>query len=120
ISVHVIAGDTISGEPIPKKTIRTAQPSRSLDSGVYAFTLAAVTTTVCAGLLVWPLVGTKAVDLIFLTAVVAVAVRHGVWPSLAASFMLAICYNFFFTEPYYSLMINNPTDAVAVVFFFVV
>ncbi len=31
ISVHVIAGDELAGEPIPKKTVRTAEGAESLD-----------------------------------------------------------------------------------------
>ena len=36
ISVHVIAGDMIVGEPIPKKTVRAAEGDQSLDPRPYA------------------------------------------------------------------------------------
>src|SRR6185295_17381902 len=42
ISVHVIAGDTIVGEPIPKKTVRTAEGDESLDPRPYLIALVAV------------------------------------------------------------------------------
>ena len=32
ISVHVIAGDELAGEPIPKKTVRAAERSRAVRS----------------------------------------------------------------------------------------
>ncbi|GAH43219.1 unnamed protein product, partial [marine sediment metagenome] len=32
----------------------------------------------------------------FLTAIVVIAVRFGLWPSLLASVVSALCYNFFF------------------------
>src|SRR6201987_3477245 len=37
ISVHVIAGDDISGEPIAKKSVRTAEASTAFDFRPYAF-----------------------------------------------------------------------------------
>jgi two-component system sensor histidine kinase KdpD len=120
ISVHVIAGDDIRGEPIAKKTVRTAEPPKPFDLRPFAFALLSVAVAVGIGMVVWPRMGTKAVDLLFITAVVVVAVRYGLLPSLFASLASAVAYNFFFTEPFYSLMISNPTDAVAVVFFFIV
>ena len=120
ISVHVIAGDDISGEPIAQKTVRTAEASKPFDPRPYAFALLTIAVAVGLGMAVWPWIGSKAVDLLFITGVVAVAVRFGLWPSLFASVVSALCYNFFFTEPFYIFMITEPADAVAVVFFFIV
>src|SRR5262249_14897477 len=51
---------------------------------------------------------------------VGIAVRFGLWPSLFASVASMLCYNFFFTEPYYTFRISDPRDVIAVVFFTVV
>ena len=59
-------------------------------------------------------------DLVFLTAIVAIAVRFGLWPSLFASVASALCYNFFFTEPYYTFSIADPRNVIAIVFFTIV
>ncbi|HEY7298606.1 MAG TPA: sensor histidine kinase KdpD [Xanthobacteraceae bacterium] len=120
ISVHVIAGEDISGEPVATKTICTADTPNAIDVRPYVFALLTVAVTVGVGMVIWPRIGTKAVDLLFIIGVVVVAVRYGLWPSLFASLTSAVAYNFFFTEPFYSLMISNPTDAVGVVFFFIV
>ena len=40
ISVHVIAGDTIAGEPIPKKTVRAAKRDDAFDPRPYLVALA--------------------------------------------------------------------------------
>ena len=120
ISVHVIAGDDISGEPIAKKTVRTAEASSEFDLRPYAFALLTVAAAVGIGMLAWRWIGTKPVDLLFITGVVAVGVRYGLWPSLFASVASALSYNFFFTAPFYTFMISDPTDAVAVLFFFIV
>ena len=42
ISVHVIAGDTIAGEPIPKKSVRAAEHDDPFDPRPYVFALVAV------------------------------------------------------------------------------
>ena len=78
----------------------------------------AVATSVSA--LLWPWIGTENTDLVYLTAVVGVAVRFGLWPSLLASAASALCYNFFFTAPYYTFAIADPRNVIAVLFFAIV
>ena len=53
----------------------------------------------------------------FLTAIVGVAVRFGLWPSLLASVAASLCYNFFFLPPLYTFTIADPTNVAAFVFF---
>jgi two-component system sensor histidine kinase KdpD len=120
ISVHVIAGDEIASEPIPKKTVSTGVRAEPLDARPYALALLAVAVSVGVGEILWPWIGPENTDLVFLTAVVGVAVRLGLWPSLLASGASALCYNFFFTEPFHTLNVSDPKDVVAVVFFAVV
>ena len=120
ISVHVIAGEEIAGEPIPKKTVRTAERREPFDPKPYIFALLAVGAAVGVSELLWPWIGLQNTDLVFLTAIVAIAVRFGLWPSLLASVVSALCYNFFFTEPYYTFSIADPRNVIAVVFFTIV
>src|SRR6266536_1254933 len=117
ISVHVIAGDTIAGEPIPKKTVRAAQGTEAIDPRPYMAALLTVAAAVGVGVLLWPWIGLENIGLVFLTAIVGIAVRFGLWPWLLASVVSALCYNFFFTEPYYAFTISDPKDVIAVVFF---
>jgi two-component system sensor histidine kinase KdpD len=56
---------------------------------------------------------------VFLTAVVGVAVRYGLWPSLFSSIVASLCYNFFFMPPLYEFTIADPKN-VAAFFFFIV
>src|SRR5439155_2568782 len=72
------------------------------------------------GALLWPWIGVENIGLVFLIAIVGIAVRFGLWQSLLASVVSALCYNFFFTEPYYAFTISDPKDVVAVVFFTIV
>jgi two-component system sensor histidine kinase KdpD len=119
ISVHVIAGDTIAGEPIPKKNLRVAEEAEDFNARPYVYALAAVALALLCGLAIRPLFGVGNVALIFLTAVVGVAVRLGLWPSLLASVVSSLCYNYFFLQPLYTFTIANSADVVAYVFFIV-
>ena len=117
ISVHVIAGDAVAGEPIPKKVVKPAKTRATFDLRSTVFSLLIVGGAVVVGELLWPWIGNENIALVFLTAIVIIAVSFGLWPSLAASIVSALCYNFFFTDPYYTLAISDPKDVIAVVFF---
>ena len=119
ISVHVIAGDEIAGEPIPKKTVRTADAER-FDARPYIFALLTVAAALPVGEAVWSWIGIENVDLVFLTAIVGIAVRFGLWPSLLATIASSLCYNFFFMEPIYTFTIGDPANVTAFVFFTIV
>ena len=117
ISVHVIAGEELEKETIPKKTVSTAGASAPFDPLPYAVALLAVAVALGAGVLAKPLLGIENIDLVFLIAVVAVAVRYGLGPSLLASVAASLCYNFFFLPPLYTFTIAAPTNVAAFLFF---
>jgi len=120
ISVHVIAGEELTRDPIPKKTVRPAEDAPPFDPWPYAVALAAVAVALGVGALIQPFLGIENVDLVFLTAVVAVALRYGLWPSLLATIVSSLCYNFFFLPPIYTFTITDPTNVGAFVFFTIV
>src|SRR6202795_3962045 len=117
ISVNVIAGEELAAEPVPKKTVRTAAPSDPFDPRPYLFALLIVAIGLGAAELNKPYFGVENVDLVFITAVVSVAVRYGLWPSLFASVAASLCYNFFFLPPVYTFTITDPTNVAAFFFF---
>jgi two-component system sensor histidine kinase KdpD len=119
ISVHVIAGEESEGEPVAKKTVATRQDEPP-DVVPYGIALLSVVAALGVGELVQPFVGLENVDLVFLTAVVAVAVRFGLLPSLVAVVAASLCYNFFFLPPLYTFTIADPTNVAALVFFTIV
>jgi two-component system, OmpR family, sensor histidine kinase KdpD len=119
ISVHVIAGDAIPGEPIPRKTVRTAEGKPAFDPAGYLVALGAVALALGVSFLInWKL-GVENVNLVFLTAVVGVAARYGLWPSLFASVLASLCYNFFFLPPIYTFTITDPVNIAAFIFFII-
>jgi two-component system, OmpR family, sensor histidine kinase KdpD len=117
ISVHVISGEDVSGEPVPKKTVRPAEDSQPFDARSYGVALLAVGLALAVGQVIHPWLGIESVDLVFLTAIVSVAVRFGLWPSLFASVVASLGYNFFFMEPVYTFTIADPNNVAAFVFF---
>src|SRR4249919_2776261 len=57
ISVHVIAGDAVAGEPIPKKTVRAADGTQSLDPRPYLIALVAVAIALGVSEVIQPRLG---------------------------------------------------------------
>ena len=117
ISVHVIAGEELDKEAIPKKTVRSADQTEPFDPRPYIVTLIAVAAATGIGRLIQPVVGIENIDLIFMSVVVIIAVRYGLWPSLVASIVASLCYNFFFLPPIYTFTITDPTNVAAFFFF---
>lgn len=118
ISVHVIAGDE---EGVAKPAVQTAARQEAFNPRPYLMALLFVAVGLGAATLIQPLFGgIENVDLVFLTAVVAVAARFGLWPSLFASVVASLCYNFFFMPPYYTFTIADPTNIAAFFFFMLI
>ncbi|MBJ7407218.1 MAG: sensor histidine kinase KdpD, partial [Bradyrhizobium sp.] len=120
ITVHVIAGDEMPGEAAPKTAVQTAARSEPFDPLPYLKALGIVLIGLGAAELIQPRFGIENVDLVLLTAVVAVAVRYGLWPSLLATVAASLCYNFFFLPPLYTFTITDPTNVAAFLLFLVV
>ncbi|MBU6461673.1 MAG: sensor histidine kinase KdpD [Bradyrhizobium sp.] len=117
ISVNVIAGDELPAEPVAKSAMQTAARPPSFDPRPYLMALAVTAVGLGAAELIRPIFGVENVDLVFLTAVVSVAVRFGLGPSLLASVAASLCYNFFFLPPVYTFTITDPTNVAAFFFF---
>src|SRR5882724_5618609 len=118
ISVHVIAGDE---EGVAKPAVQTAARQEPFNPRPYLMALLFVAIGLSAASLIQPMFGgIENVDLVFLTAVVSVAVRFGLWPSLLASVAASLCYNFFFLPPIYTFTITDPTNVAAFFFFMLI
>src|ERR1700744_3165609 len=117
ISVNVIAGDELTAGAIAKSGVQTAIRSEPFDTKPYLLALLVVAVGLGAAALIQPMFGIENVDLVFLTAVVSVAVRYCLWPSLLASVAASLCYNFFFLPPIYTFTITDPTNVAAFFFF---
>ncbi|WP_315721549.1 MULTISPECIES: sensor histidine kinase KdpD [unclassified Bradyrhizobium] len=118
ISIHVIAGE--EAPDAAGTSVQTRPRSEPLQPKPYLKAL--LITAVGLGLaeLIQPFFGIENVDLVFLTAVVGVAARYGLWPSLLASLAASLCYNFFFLPPLYTFTITDPTNIGAFFFFMLI
>lgn len=56
-------------------------------------------------------------SLVFLTGVLVVAARWGLWPSIYAAVASFLAFNFFFTTPFYTFKVDDDSD-IATLFFF--
>jgi two-component system sensor histidine kinase KdpD len=120
ISVHVIAGEHLASDPIPKKTVKTrADPDREgFDPLPYVATIAAVALALGFAFVLKPLIGVESADLVFLVAVIGVAYNYGLWPSLFAAGTSMIAYQFFFLDPIFRFSFADAKNIAALFFFF--
>jgi two-component system sensor histidine kinase KdpD len=120
ITVNVIAGEDLPAGPVPKPSVQTAARSEPFNPRPYLMALVIVAVGLGAAELIQPWFGIENVDLVLLTAVVGVAVRYGLWPSLLATVAASLCYNFFFLPPIYTFTITDPTNIAAFILFMLV
>ena len=62
----------------------------------------------------------EGLSLVFLPAVLFAAARYGLAPSVFASVASFVAYNFFFTEPYYTLHVYRESEILTLVLFLIV
>jgi two-component system sensor histidine kinase KdpD len=120
ISVSVIAGDDLPAGPGTKPVVQTAARSEPFNPRPYLMALLIAAVGLGVAAVIKPYFGVENVDLVFLTAVVLVAVRYGLWPSLLASVAASLAYNFFFLPPIYTFTITDPTNIAAFFFFMLI
>ncbi len=117
IGVHVVPGEVLAPEPARARSVATAKTGAAPNLRAYGLALLAATAGLGLALLLQPYTGVENADLMLLTAVVAVAVRFGLGPSLAAVVASSLAYNFFFLPPVYTLTIADPTNVAAFLLF---
>jgi two-component system, OmpR family, sensor histidine kinase KdpD len=120
ISVNVIPGDELPSGPATTPSVRTATRPEPFNPRPYLMALVITAIGLAAGELINLFLGLENVDLVFLTAVVVVAVRFGLWPSLLASVAASLFYNFFFLPPIYTFTITDPINIAAFFFFMLI
>jgi two-component system sensor histidine kinase KdpD len=120
ISVPLIGGAELESDPIPKKSVCSAQEQPKFDPIPYFAALLLVGTALALAWWLQPWIGVESVDLVFLMAIIGVAARYGLLPALSASVAAWLCYDFFFLPPIFELNIPGPTDTAAFLTFAIV
>ncbi|WP_342626934.1 sensor histidine kinase KdpD [Nguyenibacter vanlangensis] len=116
IPIHVV------GEAAPDEAARGAPREAPVSRarprlGPYVVSTGAIAASVAVGVLLRQGLAVSNVSLTFLTAILGIAVAYGLWPSLYASLLAMLCFNFFFLPPLYTFTIAAPDNIVALFFF---
>jgi two-component system sensor histidine kinase KdpD len=117
INLHIVP----SPEPLAGRTVWPRLPSSPGlgDRVAYLGSMAAVIAALMVGEIL-SLFGITNVALVFLTAVLASAVRYGLLPALFTCILASLAYNFFFLPPLYTFTVADPENVIALFFFAVV
>lgn len=98
----------------PWAWLRQSKPEPLL---YYVYALGVVCAAIAMAAAIEPWLPLANLSLIFVTGVLLVAVRTALRPALFTVLISALAYNFFFTEPRYSLTIHRTDDLLTVGFF---
>ncbi|HMK66928.1 MAG TPA: sensor histidine kinase KdpD [Stellaceae bacterium] len=117
IGVQIVAAE---GEPVPEKTVETRAERESFDFLPYLVSTVTVAAALGIAIGVDCFVKLPNISMVFLSAVLFSAIAYGLWPSLYATLLSVLAYNFFFLPPIYTFTIADPANVVALLFFGVV
>lgn len=100
---------------------RSAWPEKnSRRAGGYIVALVLIAAATVCGQLITPRWGNAAVALLYIPPVLVAALSLGLWSALCAAIISTLTYNFYFTQPVHTFLINNPADIVTVAVLFLV
>ena len=116
IDVHCVRaeGEELPGRPMP------GPPFGVGDARGYGVALGIVAAVTVLNFILQRWIGYGPVSLIYLLAVVGLAMFVGRGPALAAAALTALSWNFFFTEPRFTLRMSSPADVMMFATYFVV
>ncbi len=117
IGVQVLAAEAAAAEP-GARWAAAPLPPFSLVPYLIATVLAAIATAI--GYSFDQQIDLPNISMIFIPVVLYSAIRHGLLPSLWATLLSTLAYNFFFLEPLYTFTIENPQNVVALFFLLLV
>jgi two-component system sensor histidine kinase KdpD len=117
INIHVIE---VAAETAKPEAARDTTPTSPTDLKPYGISLVMVLAAIPVALALHLVLNISNIALVFLTAILFSAVWFGRGPSLFASMVAVLAYNFFFLPPIYTFTIADPENVVALFFFAVV
>jgi two-component system sensor histidine kinase KdpD len=107
-------------EPAADHLIQASAPGLRPDLRAFGWATLAVVVAIVISHVADRFLPLANLSLIFLMAVLLVAIRSGLWPSVYASLLSFVAYNFFFTEPHHTFVVKHREDVLTIVFFLVV
>ena len=86
----------------------------------FIYATLAVATALGCGKLLTTVTPIPNLSMLFLVAVLLIAVNFGIWPAIFASGLSFLAYNFFFIQPLYTFTVAEPYEFLALVIFLTV
>jgi two-component system sensor histidine kinase KdpD len=102
IDIYVITGEAGEGQPLVRRSLRTTS-----DKSRYGYASLGVLIATAIAWLMFPYFGAANLIMMYLIAVVAVAIRWGRGPSVLASVLSVAAFDFFFVPPYFSFAVSD-------------
>lgn len=109
-----------AAEEMRRSIITAPKPVPELNPEDYLWATLAVAGATAVAFVINREFPVGSLSLVFLVSVLLVATRHGLWPSIYASVLSFLSYNFLFTEPYYTLHIADRGVVLTLFLFLVV
>src|SRR3984957_4624964 len=85
----------------------------------YLVSISLVVAATFLGMAVFNLVPEASLSLIYLVAIMISAQLYGLWPAILSSLLGILAWDFFFTQPYFSLELESDRDVFTLIFFMV-
>jgi two-component system, OmpR family, sensor histidine kinase KdpD len=102
IDIYVITGEAGEGQPLVRRSFR-----RTSNMSGYGYASLGVLIATAVAWLMFPYFGVANLVMMYLIAVVVVAIRYGRGPSVLASVLSVAAFDFFFVPPYYSFAVSD-------------
>ncbi|MDB5479915.1 MAG: hypothetical protein JWO83_968 [Caulobacteraceae bacterium] len=102
--------DLLTAQRAPSQTAETDERHPMPAAAQYGASLLFVAVATGCGFILEPLIGAANLTLVFVLPVMAAATSFGWGQSVVATVASVLAFDFFFTEPRYSLVIARPAD----------
>ncbi|MDF0649939.1 MAG: sensor histidine kinase KdpD [Nitrospira sp.] len=102
IDIYVITGTADEGQPVARRPLRSTG-----DASGYAYAIAGIMMATAVDWLMFPHFAAANLIMMYLVAVVAVAIGWGRGPSVLASVLSVATFDFFFEPPYFSFTLSD-------------
>ena len=102
IDIYVITGEAGEGEPLVRRSLR-----RASDVGDYLYAVCGVLCATVASWLMFPYFAAANLIMMYLIAVITIAIRFGRGPSAMASVLSVAAFDFFFVPPYFTFTVSD-------------
>jgi two-component system sensor histidine kinase KdpD len=102
IDIYVITGEAGEGQPLVRRSLRSTS-----DVSGYAYASLGVLIATAVAWAMFPYFAAANLIMMYLIAVIVIAIRRGRGPSVLASILSVAAFDFFFVPPYFSFAVSD-------------